>query len=116
MTTIDRDRPIVTLINVFSTQPADQQKVVDLLREMNETIYRAQPGYLTTNLHKSLDGVKVVNYSQWRTRADFDTLTPQQLPALVPYFQSLSTLCSAVEPHLYEVVLVDEAAEADRAR
>lgn len=108
MTSIDTQQPIVTLINVFSTQPEHQQQVIDLLWEMNETIYRQQPGYLSTNLHRSLDGVKVVNYSQWQTAENFRVLNPQQLPTLIPYFQRLGTLCSAIEPHLYTVDRIDD--------
>jgi quinol monooxygenase YgiN len=105
MTTISTTNPVVTLINVFSVEPANQQQVLDLLVEMNTKIYKQQPGYVSANFHKSLDGVKVVNYSQWRSLEEFNRL--QSLPELVAYFRQLVPLCQ-VEPHLYEVFLVDE--------
>lgn len=63
MTTISRDRQLVTLINVFTVKPENQQKVVEMLIEATQRTMKHQPGFISANIHKSLDGVQVVNYA-----------------------------------------------------
>jgi heme-degrading monooxygenase HmoA len=62
------------LINVFTVAPEDQQRLVDLLVEATGQVMSRQPGYLAANIHRSLDGTKVTNYAQWRSREDFQAL------------------------------------------
>jgi heme-degrading monooxygenase HmoA len=33
------------------------------------------PGFISASIHKSFDGKKVVNYAQWKSRADFEAMT-----------------------------------------
>ena len=66
------DRP-VTLINIFEVNDESaQQELVDLLGEATEQVMRHRPGFISANLHTSLDGTRVVNYAQWRSREDFE--------------------------------------------
>jgi heme-degrading monooxygenase HmoA len=62
----------MTLINVFTIDPARQQALVDLLVEATEVRMRHLPGFVSANIHRSHDGTRVVNYAQWRTREDFE--------------------------------------------
>jgi quinol monooxygenase YgiN len=70
-TRIAKDQPVVTLINVFTVQPADQQRLVEVLVEATEETMRHLPGFVSANIHRSLDGTRVTNYAQWRSAADF---------------------------------------------
>ena len=65
MTRISQDQDVVTLINVFTVAPEDQQRLVDLLVEATEEAISKQPGYVSANIHRSLDGTRVTNYVQW---------------------------------------------------
>ncbi len=29
-------------------------------------------GFISANIHRSVDGTRVVNYAQWRTKEDFE--------------------------------------------
>ena len=107
MTRITTDKNIVTHINVFTVSPENQQQLVDLLVEAAQSTIRKLPGYISNNYHKSLDGTKVTTYAQWRSEADFEAML--QNPEIAPQFQALSQLATSFEPHLYEVVFVDEA-------
>jgi heme-degrading monooxygenase HmoA len=78
--TISKENKIVTLINVFTVEPANQQKVIDLLVEATEKTMKHLPGFVSANIHKSLDGVKVVNYAQWRSRQDFEAMIKNSQP------------------------------------
>jgi quinol monooxygenase YgiN len=72
MTTISKDNNLVTIINVFTVDPANQQRLVDLLTEATETSVRRAPGFVSAALHRSLDGAKVTMYAQWRSVAAYE--------------------------------------------
>jgi quinol monooxygenase YgiN len=74
MTTIAKGTRCVTLINVFVVDPQKQQRLMDLLVEATETTMRDLPGFISANIHKSLDGTRVANYAQWRSREDFQAM------------------------------------------
>ncbi len=106
MTTIRTGAPYVTLINVFTVAPEQQQRLLDLLVEATERVINTRPGFISANLHRSLDGTRVVNYAQWRSRADFEAMLAD--PAAIPHLREAAQLAT-FEPHLYEVAYVDEA-------
>jgi quinol monooxygenase YgiN len=101
MTTISKDSKLVTLINVFTGAPDHQQEVVDLLARATETSVRHAPGFISSSLHRSLDGTKVVMYAQWRSVKDYQAM--RENPAPVPYLQQALAL-ARFEPGMYEVV------------
>lgn len=108
MTTISTERDLATLINVFTVKPEDQQHLVDVLAEAASTMNRI-PGYVSSNLHKSFDGTKVVNYVQWRSREDFDAML--QNPAAVPHMREAAQIAEKYEPLLCEVSFVNEVVD-----
>jgi hypothetical protein len=55
MTTISPSRKLVTLINVFTVEPANQRQLVELLARATETSVRHAPGFVSASLHRSLD-------------------------------------------------------------
>ncbi len=109
MTQIVQGNAIVTLINVFTVAPQDQQKLVDVLIEAFKTV-SIQPGFLSANIHKSLDGTHVVNYVQWRSREDVEAM--QRRPEVIPHIEAAQHL-ALIEPHLYEVAFIGEAQNQD---
>ena len=68
---------------------------------------RHQPGYVSANIHQSLDGTHVVNYAQWRSQADFATMLHN--PQARAHMRRAAELAQ-VEGHLYHVVSSDEGA------
>jgi quinol monooxygenase YgiN len=109
MTQIVQGNAIVTLINVFTVVLQDQQALIDVLVEATEKVMNTQPGFLSANIHKSLDGTHVVNYAQWRSQADFETMMTK--PEVWPHMEAAKRL-ARVEPYLYEVAFIDEAPQA----
>jgi heme-degrading monooxygenase HmoA len=102
-TTIAVDQDLTTLINVFTVTRVTQQPLVDLLTEATEQVMRHQPGFISANLHASLDGTRVVNYAQWRSREDFQAMLDD--PTAREHMSAAGSLAIA-EPHLYEVASV----------
>ncbi len=108
MATISKGNDPVTLVNVFTVEPENEQRVVDLLIEATEKVIKKQPGFISANIHKSLDGVRVVNYAQWKTEEDFKTIFKN--PDVIPHMQELKKF-SQPDFHLYEVAFIDEIGE-----
>lgn len=100
-TTITVDAPIVTLINTFTVAPDRQRQVVDLLNRTTEETMRHLPGFVTTSIHASNDGTRVVNYAQWQSEETFFAMLAN--PAAQEHMRQLTELSDAVDPHLYTV-------------
>lgn len=104
-TTITTGRSIATLLNIFTVTPENQQALLDLLIEATETAIKHRPGYISTNLHKSVDGTHVINYAQWERQEDADALFTD--PRIAGYFAQAAKLATNVEPHFYAVSFTD---------
>jgi heme-degrading monooxygenase HmoA len=100
-TTISKDSDVITLINVFSVDPQQQQKLINMLVDATEKVMRHLPGFIAANIHKSLDGKQVVNYAQWRSRKDFEAML--QNPDAIPHMKEIASF-TKFEPNLYEVM------------
>ena len=60
-----------------------------------------QPGFISISLHRSLDGRRIVNYVQWRSR---DLLQPaHKSPEFHQAWGQFEQLADEIDPHLYEV-------------
>jgi antibiotic biosynthesis monooxygenase (ABM) superfamily enzyme len=73
-TTITVDAPVVTLINVFEVAPERQAELVEILERATQDVMRHLPGFVSANIHTSLDGGRVANYAQWRSVEDFQAM------------------------------------------
>jgi quinol monooxygenase YgiN len=101
MTTISKDKKLVTFINVFITEPSNQQKLVELLTHVTEVSVRNAKGFISSSLHRSLDGTKVTMYAQWSSMEDYQAMREDPLP--LPYLQGALKIAK-FEPGSYEVV------------
>jgi quinol monooxygenase YgiN len=99
-TTIDPEASIVTLINVFTVAPDRQRELVDLLDEATDAVMRHRPGFVSANIHASVDGQRVVNYAQWESEADFRAMLDD--PVAQQHMRAAVEIAEA-EPRLYTV-------------
>ncbi len=60
-------------INVFRLTPSKRDEFVHYFQRLNPLV-RVQPGYVSTNLLISLDGVHAVNVGQFQTQQDFQAM------------------------------------------
>ena len=95
--------PVVTLINVFTVDPADQERLVELWQRATDEVMRHLPGFVSANVHRSLDGTKVVNYAQWESEDAFRVAL--QHPDTRDHLTELNEIGTAA-PVLCEVVSV----------
>jgi heme-degrading monooxygenase HmoA len=106
MVTIAKDRDLVTLINVFTVAPEDQQRLVDVLVDATQAVMRNQQGFISANIHRSLDGTRVTNYAQWRSPEAFEAMLGDREAA--EHMGEAAKIAERFEPHLYEVTFVEE--------
>jgi heme-degrading monooxygenase HmoA len=105
MATISVDKPVFTLINVFTVEPENQQRLYEILRDATDTI-KEFPGYLSANLHLSNDGRQVINYVQWRSEADFAAM--REHPDVQPHFKECRDIAQ-VNPIFCQVAYTHES-------
>lgn len=58
------------------------------------------PGFVSANIHKSLDKVRVANYAQWRSKEDFEAMLKN--PEAAAHMQPIMEIAQ-FDAHLYEV-------------
>jgi quinol monooxygenase YgiN len=80
----------VTLINVFTVDPENQQGLVAVLKEGTEGLMSKLAGYISSSIHIGKDGRRVINYSQWKSAKDIDTM--RQNPDVGPYMKRVAAL------------------------
>jgi quinol monooxygenase YgiN len=105
-TTIRAGAPVVTFVNVFTVAPEQQQELVGLLSAFVEETVRGMPGFVSANLHRSLDGRRVVNYAQWESAETLRAMLAH--PDSRAHLQRISAVGQG-DPTICEVVSVHPA-------
>jgi quinol monooxygenase YgiN len=101
MTKISAKSGVITLINVFIVEPANQQRLIELLTEATEVSVCRAPGFVSASLHRSTDGTKVTMYAQWRSIDHYQAI--RQDPVPLPFLEEALKIAK-FEPGVYEVV------------
>lgn len=104
---ITKEGNLITVINVFETTPEQQQELIDAWIRLAEEEVKQEPGFIGAALHKSTDGVRVINYAHWRSEADFGRF----LNKAGEQFERLGRYAARVDPHTYDVVYLYERAD-----
>ena len=79
----------------------NQQRLVDLLIRVTDGSVNRAPGFISSTLHRSIDGTKVTMYAQWRCQEDCQAM--RQNPGPLPFLQEALTFAT-FEPGMYEMV------------
>lgn len=78
---------IVFINKFFASTREDQEWLIQELKSFTEDTMRHQPGFISATLHKSFDGLTVINYARWRSTDDFKRATEN--PAMEGHRQRL---------------------------
>jgi heme-degrading monooxygenase HmoA len=106
MIRIQKDRNIITSISIFTVKDSsDQQRLIDMLREATKQIMIKHHGFISANIHKSLDGTKVINYVQWENKEAIEKMFND--PSAIIHMNDVDSIAK-VDRSLYEVVFVEE--------
>jgi quinol monooxygenase YgiN len=104
MITIDTNPNVVTMINVITVRPENQERLVELMISVGESLKDDLPGLISVSLHKSSDGTRVVNYQQWESEEAFRNLQERFAERMRPLLD-----LAEPDPHLYTVVYTHSA-------
>ena len=99
--TISTENKYLTLINVFTVDPAHQQELIDLLTLATEATVSHIKGFVSSALHRSLDGKKVTMYAQWESMEDYQNMRSNA--AASPYLDHALEIAS-FDPGMYALV------------
>jgi quinol monooxygenase YgiN len=91
-TTITVTKDVTTLINVFTVEPEQQAKLIELLRENTDNVITGLDGWISTSFVAAKDRRKVVIYSQWRDAASVEAMRTN--PDMVAYFPRIAALAA----------------------
>ena len=92
---------MVVLINVFTVEPTNQQRLVDLLTRATDGSVNRAPGFISATLHRSVDGTKVTMYARWQSAEAYQAM--RQNPGPQPFLEEALTI-ARFEPAMYEIV------------
>lgn len=96
----------IILINNFVVEDATkQQKVVDMLEEASKQILSKHDGFISTRIHKSLDGKKIMSYVQWKNEDAIEKMLND--PRAIIQMNDIASEAK-VERTLYELVFAEE--------
>jgi quinol monooxygenase YgiN len=91
----------VTLVNVFQVDPTRQVELVEALESATEKLFVTTPGFISANLHLSLDGTSVINYAQWASEQQYhDAL---QRPDVREHLAEAAAIAESYDPTLVRV-------------
>lgn len=96
------DQP-VTQITVVEPEPGKVEEALQVMRDRAQFMAR-QPGFVSICLHRSLDGRRIVNYVQWRSRDQLRAA--HQSPEFRKEWGHFDAVTDDIDPHLYEVAAV----------
>lgn len=70
--TVPVDEEQVAFVNVFTVDPGRQLELLQALDDATRDVFMTLPGFISANLHTSLDGQRVINYAQWASEKQFE--------------------------------------------
>lgn len=98
---IEAGVPRLTLINSYEVEPDRQAELAGLLSEVTATVIAKHPGFVSVSIHSSFDGKRVVNYTQWASKADFEAF--MKAPGTLEQLKRFAAVAKSVSPAVYRV-------------
>jgi ribosomal protein S17E len=96
----------IILINNFMVEDTNnQQKVADMLEVASKQILSKHDGFISIRIHKSLDGKKVMSYTQWENKDAIEKMLND--PRAIIQMNDIARVAK-VERTLYELVFTEE--------
>ncbi|MDP5334792.1 MAG: antibiotic biosynthesis monooxygenase [Paracoccaceae bacterium] len=91
-----------TVITTFEMTPGTCQDLLDALNAAYADFISKQPGFIAAGLHVNDAQTRIANYSQWRSREDFQAML--RTPEMRERNRTLAALCKTFEPVMYDVI------------
>ena len=104
-TTIDSQINLLTVVNVLIPKPEEQDKLIALLQKGMTDTMQHQPGFISANIHKSLDSSHVLVYAQWKDSKSLKDAVKLIEAGKAPSMMKVFSIGNP-EYHPYEVVSI----------
>ncbi|WP_235624107.1 antibiotic biosynthesis monooxygenase family protein [Mycolicibacterium goodii] len=92
---------------MFTVEPERSRELVELLSRATEDVMRHVPGFISANIHLSVDGTRVTNYAQWESVEAYQAMLAD--PTAGEHMGKCAQIAVSFEPHLYTVESVHHA-------
>jgi heme-degrading monooxygenase HmoA len=77
MITMQPDHDVLTVVVIFTVPPDQQAGFVRELERVASDYFRYD-GFVSCAVHRSEDGVRILEYIQWQSRAHFESMLAAQ--------------------------------------
>ncbi len=101
MVVIDRESKVVTQINVLTVLPEHQSELARRMDVQVLDVMSKQPGFISSTIHCSRDGSRVINYVQWATEAELDAA--HEAPDFKAHYATYRQLVEDAGPRIYVI-------------
>ena len=102
MPSIKKTAELQTVITTFETTPGSCTDLVEELQAAYADFISHQPGFIAAALHVNDAQTRVVNYSQWTRREDFQAML--RTDEMRARNRKINDLCRNFEPVMIDVV------------
>jgi len=102
MVTSSSEADIQTVLTTFECTPGTCQDMVDALSEAYAQVISRRAGFVGAAIHVNDAQTRIANYSQWRSREDFQAMLRSE--EMRERNRALSAMARSFEPVMYDVV------------
>ena len=106
-----KGQPLIQ-ITVIECEPDSQSEALALMTERAHFMAR-QPGFISINVHRSLDGRRIANCIQWQNRHLLQAA--HRSPEFRKEWSRFDQLTDEIDPHLYERVHIVHGSAGGRS-
>lgn len=108
VSTIAPDAGVLTMVNVLTPASGKQSETIQLLQAGMDETMRHQPGFISANIHRSLNSEHVVVYAQWKNQESVGAAAKLIQGGKAPNMAKVFTIAQPAY-HPYKVVSVHPA-------
>jgi quinol monooxygenase YgiN len=66
-----QDHGLFIVLVEWKVDPQHQQELINSICDLVEKYIKSDPGFVSASFHASEDGRRVINYAQWKSKADW---------------------------------------------
>ncbi len=99
---ITRDGKVITEINLVRVEPANQRTLLQAMKRAAGELTVKESGFIGLGLHRSLDGSRLVMYSQWQSLETYQAA--QSNSSYEKLFARYGDLVIEDKPRTYDVI------------
>lgn len=107
---IEAQTDILTVVNILTPKLEEQEKVVRLLQKGMTDTMQHQSGFISANIHKSIDSSHVLVYAQWQDSKSLENAVKLIEAGLAPSMMEVFSIGNS-EYHPYKVISVHKSIE-----